>query len=81
MSVITFEQAAYMMQVKDLKTGKKFYILGKVTNPGIENTMAVSPVEGNGGTMFYCLKHEQVYAATHGFCEGCRLEPLAEAIE
>ena len=78
MSEITYEQVSYMYPVSDIVTNEKFHVLGKVTNPGIENTMAVT--DGKGKTMFYCLVHQESYHPVHGFCNGCRLQPLAEPV-
>ena len=78
MSVITYEQVSYMYPVKDIVTNQQYRVLGMVTNPGIFNTMAVT--DDKGGTWFYCLVHQEAYHPAHGFCQGCRLQPLAEPI-
>lgn len=77
--VITYEQISYMYPVKDIVTNQEFRCLGKVTNPGIINTMAVT--DDKGGTWFYCLTHQESYHPAHGFCGGCRMQPRAEAGE
>jgi hypothetical protein len=67
---ITYEQVAWMQPVKD-RSGKIYFMLGKVTNPGIKNTLAVTPKDGKGMTMFYCLEHETAYGI-NGACLDCR---------
>lgn len=74
---INYEQVSWMQPIKD-KDGAAFLMLGKVTNPGMDNTLAVTPAHGNGETMFFCLVHEEAYAL-HGLCTGCRLQPREDA--
>jgi hypothetical protein len=74
---INYEQVAWMQPVKS-RDGGEYLMLGKVTNPGIANTLAVTPAHGNGETMFFCLEHEEAYGL-QGICTGCRLQVRTEA--
>jgi len=66
-------QAVAWMQTITSKDDKKFYMLGTVTNPGMENTLAVTPVDGNGETMFFCQTHKVAYGL-RGACLDCRMQ-------
>lgn len=77
---IHYEQVAYMEPVT-ARDGKKYLTLGKVTNAGIENTMAVTPADGHGETKFFCLIHEEAYNPSKGFCLGCRMQVREEPKE
>lgn len=76
---ITYEAVAWMQPVKS-RDGKSYYTLGRVTNQGLNNTLAVTPVDGNGETMFFCLEHEEAYFP-RWFCEGCRMQPREHPTE
>ena len=68
--LITYEQVAWMQPVKD-KDGKSYLTLGRVTNTGVKNTLAVTPQGGKGETLFYCLEHEVAYGP-RDVCLDCR---------
>jgi hypothetical protein len=75
---ITYEQVAYMQRIKDHE-GAEYYTLGEVTNKGIENTLAVTPVGGDGRTLFYCREHKIAYG-NRETCLGCRMQLVTEPI-
>ena len=76
MTAINYEGVAWMQPLKS-KDGKKFLMLGKVTNPEYPNTFAVTPEDGKGETMFFCIKHEVAYGLK-GFCLDCRMQTREE---
>lgn len=67
---VQYQELSYNEEVKDEVSNEKFKVLGKVTNPGLINTLAVT--DAKGGTWFFCLVHMQSYHPAHGFCAGCR---------
>ena len=69
--VLKYESVTWMQIVKD-KSGKEFYIMGPME--GMPDTLAVTPKGGNGGTMFFCKKHDFAYGI-HEACLDCRIEP------
>lgn len=75
---ITYEAVAYMQRIKDHE-GAEYYTLGRVTNKGFENTLAVTPVGQDGRTLFYCQKHQVAYRNGET-CLGCRMQLVTEPI-
>ena len=71
---INFQQVAWMQPMQS-KDGKQYYMLGKVTNPGMEDTLAVTPVDGNGETLFFCQKHNVAYGL-RGACLDCKMQVI-----
>lgn len=76
MSDVQYQELSYNEPVKDEVSGAQFNVLGKVTNAGILNTLAVT--DAKGGTWFFCLVHMQSYHPAHGFCAGCRNQEREE---
>lgn len=77
---ITYDVAAWMQTLTDVKTNKKYFMLGRVTNAGIKDTFAVTPVGGKGETVFFCNKHGVAYGPKE-FCIDCRMQVVGESAE
>lgn len=75
---VNYQQVAWMQILKS-KDGKRFYMLGKVTNAGMDNTLAVTPTDGNGETLFYCQKHNVAYGL-RGACLDCKMQVIDPGI-
>lgn len=75
---INYEMAVYMYPVKD-REGREYFALGRVTNEGMENTLAVTPKGGHGETMFFFQQHNIAYGL-RGACLECRMRVVAEPI-
>lgn len=58
-NIVNVQTVSWMQRVTDHLTDKEYYMIGNVTNR--ERTLAVTPVGGNGGTMFFCQRHNCAY--------------------
>lgn len=75
---IVYEQVSWMQPITDVKSNKKYLMLGIVR--GVKDTFAVTPADGNGETLFYCNKHGIAYKAKE-FCIDCRMQVVGEPTE
>lgn len=54
----------------------KYYILARTED---ENVLHVTPADGNGGGLNFCIKHQIAYPHKSN-CEGCRLDVVSEPV-
>jgi len=76
---IQYQQVAWMQPLKDVKSNKIYYMLGLVTNPEYPNTFAVTPQDGKGQTMFFCIRHQTAYGL-RDVCLDCRMQVTDAAV-
>lgn len=67
------ELVTWMKQVHAKNTNKNYYTMGVVLSR--KDTLAVTPVGGNGGAMFYCQPHQFAYEIK-GQCAECQTAVL-----
>jgi len=62
------ETESWMRPITDVD-GKEYLLLGRILR--MNNTLAVTPRHGNGGTLYFCKTHRRAYK--HGdACPKCR---------
>jgi acyl CoA:acetate/3-ketoacid CoA transferase beta subunit len=57
--VVNFEAVTWMQKVIAKNNDLAYYTIGKVKDK--KNTLLVTAVKGNGGAMFFCQTHDEVY--------------------
>ena len=75
---VEVELFVWMQKVTAKNNGKKYYQIGSVK--GIPHTLIVTLVDGNGGAMMFCTKHDEVYPLK-GSCAECRNAVVTVAVE
>lgn len=78
-NIIKVELFSWMQQVKAVNTNQSYYMIGQVR--GMDKTLMVTPVGGNGGAVMFCQIHSFAYSINHGSCTECQNAPRDEAIE
>lgn len=76
--IINVEMVTWMQPVTAVNTGKTYVMIGQVK--GMDKTLLVTLIRGNGGAVMFCQKHQFAYSI-HGKCAECQNAPRDETLE
>lgn len=76
--VVKVELFTWMKRITAQNNRKDYYMIGQVR--GIKDTLLVTLVNGNGGAVMFCQKHQAVYPLK-GKCSECQNAVVEVAIE